>query len=100
MAALSLTPPERARKTEQTIRACLKGDETQAAIAAATGLSAATVNRLFNDHLTGFCAVLAQLGLKTVPVDFHCVSPEDYAFMTRKLERMAQANPKLMWESE
>lgn len=78
----------------------MKGDETQAAIASATGLSPATVNRLLNDHLENFALLIAQLGHKVVPAEFHCVSAEDYAFMTRKLERLAQVNPKLMWESE
>lgn len=96
----SLTPAERARRIETTIRAALKSGETQDAIAAATNLSPATVTRLLNDHLPGFAAVLAQLGLKVVPAAYECLDPEAYAFVTSRLELVMKVQPKLIWNAE
>lgn len=100
MAALSQDPGERARKIVSSVKACLKGDETQAAIAVATGLSPATVNRLLNDHLENFAALLAQLGLKVVPAEFRCVDPAAYEFLTSTHARVMRDAPQLIWDRE
>jgi len=100
MSQLLPSVPERARKIVTTIRASLKGDETQASVAVGTGLSPATVNRLLNDHLEGFAMVLAHLEMKVVPVAFKCVDPEAYAFLTSTHERIMAKAPQLIWERE
>ena len=99
-AALSSGPPERARKIVSAVRGRLKEAETQAAIAAATGQSPATVHRLLNDHLEGFASVLAHLGLKVVPAEFKCIDPDAFAFLTSTHERVMRKAPQLVWERE
>lgn len=94
------TVPERARKIVSTIRASLKGDETQAAIAIATGMSPATVNRLLNDHLENFATLVAQLGLKVVPAEFKCVDAAAFEFLTTTHAKVMREAPQLIWERE
>ncbi|MGC4075437.1 MAG: hypothetical protein QM702_00065 [Rubrivivax sp.] len=100
MAALSATPPERARKIVQAVLQRLQGGETQASLAIAIGASEATVNRLVNEHLDKLASVMAHLGLKVVPADYRCVDPEAYAFLTSTHERVMRQAPELIWDRE
>lgn len=48
---------------------------TQTAIAAALGVSEATLSRLKSDHLEIVMRVLAHAGLKVVPAHYKCYDP-------------------------
>lgn len=82
------------------IRQAVQGAESQKALATAMGVSEATVNRLLNDHLDNFAAVLAQLGQKVVPADHKCVDPSTYEFLTRSHARIMERAPHLIWDVE
>jgi hypothetical protein len=100
MSQLFLTPPERARKIASSVLQRLNGDETQASLAVALGVSAPTVNRMVNEHLDKFAGILAHLGLKVVPSEFRCVSGDTYEFLTRTHARVMQKAPELIWDVE
>lgn len=100
MAEVSIPQPERARKIQQVVLQRVNEAESQAAIAAAISRSEATVNRLLNDHLENFAALLSQIGLKVVPAEFKCVEPEAYAFLTKTHERFMRKAPQLIWEQD
>lgn len=100
MAALLPTPAERARKIVTAILHRVKEGETQAALGVAIGASEATVNRLLNEHLDKFAAVLAHLGLKVVPVEFKCMDPAGYEFLTTTHARVMRSAPQLIWERD
>ena len=100
MPTLLLTQPERARKIVQIVIQRVNEAESQAAIATAISRSEATVNRLLNDHLENFAALLAERGLKVVPVAFKCVEPEAYAFLTKTHERFMRRAPELIWDQD
>jgi hypothetical protein len=100
MAEYSLSTPERARKIGTHIRQVVQGAESQKAIATAMGVSEPTVNRLLNEHLDNFCALLAQLGQKVVPADHKCVDPATYEFLTRSHARVMEKAPHLIWDVE
>ena len=100
MSALSLTPAERARKSVQVALQRLQAGESAASIAAAMGVSEATMSRLKNERLEEVLLLLAHLGLKVVPAEFKCVDPEAYAFLTSTHERVMRKAPQLIWERE
>lgn len=100
MAAMLLSPAERARKISTLLRQRLNEGETQASLAVAIGSSEPTVNRLINEHLDKFTALLAHLGMKVVPVEFKCVDPAAYEFLTTTHARVMQQAPQLIWERE
>lgn len=70
------------------------------AIAAAMGVSDATVSRMKNERLDEWMLFLAHLGLKVVPSDFKCVSSTTYDFLTSTHARVMRKAPELVWESE
>lgn len=96
----SPTTAERARKISTLIRQRLNDGETQASVAVAIGASEPTVNRLINEHLDKFAAVLAHLGLKVVPAEFKCMDPDAYAFLTSTHAKVMREAPQLIWERE
>lgn len=100
MAAASASPAERARKISALLRQRLNAAETQASLAIAIGSSEATVNRLINEHLDKFAALLAHLGLKVVPIEFKCVDAAAFEFLTSTHARVMQQAPQLIWERE
>lgn len=74
---LELDPPEaRARKIVSAILQATQRDATQAAIAAAMGVSESTVSRLLSDHLEKLAMVLAHAGLKIAPATSRCFPPD------------------------
>ena len=77
------TPAERARKASSVILQRVQRDATQAAVAAAMGVSESTISRLLSEHLDKLSLVLAHAGLKVVPVERVCVDPQMYEAMTR-----------------
>lgn len=100
MPTLCTPPSERSRKTSATILQAVQRDATQAAIAASMGCSESTISRLLSEHLDKFAGVLAHAGLKVVPVEHRCVSPETYAFLTATHERVMRVAPSLIWDTE
>jgi transcriptional regulator with XRE-family HTH domain len=100
MSEYSLSAPERARKIASHIRQAVNLAESQKALATAMGVSEATINRLLNDHLENFAAVLAQLGQKVVPVDHKCVDRATYDFLTKSHARIMERAPHLIWDVE
>ena len=100
MAQLSDAPTEKTRKLRSTVLQAVTRDGKQHAIAAAMGVSDATVSRLVNDHLDNFAAMLAHAGLKVVPVEHTCVSAETYQFLTSTQARVMQKAPQLIWDTD
>ncbi|WP_431509878.1 hypothetical protein [Variovorax sp. DAIF25] len=50
-----------------------------AGVAAAMGLSEATISRIKNERLEEVLTFLAHLGFKTVPAEFQCVDERTFA---------------------
>jgi predicted XRE-type DNA-binding protein len=100
MPQLSDHPTEKTRKLRSVVLQAVQRDGKQHAIAAAMGVSDSTISRLVNDHLDNFAAMLAHAGLKVVPVEHTCVSPETYQFLTATHARVMRTAPQLIWDSE
>ena len=100
MSELSSCPAERARKARSVVLQAVQRDVKQHAIAAAMGVSDATVSRLINDHLDNFVAMLTHAGLKVVDSSARCVSAETYEFLTATHARVMQKAPQLIWDTE
>lgn len=100
MAALSSCPAERTRKARSVVLQAVQRDGKQHAIAAALGVSDSTVSRLINDHLDNFIAMCTHAGLKFVPIEAKCVSPETYEFLTSTHARVMQKAPQLIWDTD
>lgn len=72
-----LTPIERANRMESLILKRLGGSQAQ--IAANLGISESSISRLKGDHLNLFCNLLAQIGIKAVPVEKRCFDESEIA---------------------
>lgn len=90
----------RARKTVQVVLQRLQEPGTGVAVAAAMGVSESTVSRLKSAHLEELALLMAVLGLKVVPVEFKCVNPEAYGFLTSTHEKVMRLAPQLIWEAD
>lgn len=103
MSPSSITPPERARKTQSVILRAMQEPGRQTAVATCMGVSESTVSRLKSEHLEQFCVLLAHLGLKVVPQGMQCF-PEDkvQALLTLAKGHLAaiQRPEQLVWEDE
>jgi predicted XRE-type DNA-binding protein len=97
---LQMEPATRARKIASSILRAAQREATQAAIAAAMGVSESTISRLLSDHLDKFAHVLAHAGLKVVDAEFQCVDPKTFAaFEVLYAKAMSQTTPaKLIFE--
>ena len=80
-------PPERARKIAANVRQAVNAD-SQASIAAAIGVSPATVSRLISEHLDHVAAILAHLGLKLVSEDKVCIERTIWEHHCRVVRRV------------
>jgi transcriptional regulator with XRE-family HTH domain len=100
MAAVLVTPAERARKALGLALRNLQEPGSAVAVAAAMGVSESTVSRLKNDHMESVLTLLAHLGLKVVPADFKCVDRESYEFLVRSHTRVMEKAPGLIWEQD
>ena len=100
MTESSAEPRDRARKTVKSVLQALSGTHANT-IAVALGVSEACISRLKNEHLDHFALMLAHLGLKVVPVEAKCFSP-DYVDSLKTLARAAlrdgAGSPVLEWE--
>ena len=96
-----LAPTERARKITCIVLQRVQRNATQVAIAAAMGVSEATLSRLLSDHLDKFAGVLAHAGLKVVPVEVQCFQPDKVAaLLTLARDHLSaiERPEQLMWE--
>ena len=94
-----MTPADRAKKG-QTMILKVMAERTQSALATAMGVSETTINRLKADHLENMTLMLAHLGLKVVPSDFHCLNAAAYEFLTQTHNKIMQVAPELIWDIE
>lgn len=93
-------PVLRARKITSTVIKSMHDGTSQAAVAAAMGMSESTVSRFISDHLDKFALVLAHVGLKVVPAEACFYDPE-YVQALRVLagRAMRAETPKQMeWD--
>ena len=91
------TPAQRVQQAQSLVLQRLAA-ATQAATAAAMGVSESTVNRIKTERLEEVLLMVAHLGLKVVPAEFKCVDPEAYAFLTKTHERVMRQAPQLIWD--
>lgn len=92
MREVCMPAPERARKIVQVVLKRLS-EERQSEIAAALGVSEATISRAKNDHLELFARILAQAGLKVVPVEACIVDERKLAALGELLSSALAKNP-------
>jgi hypothetical protein len=74
MPAVSLPPPERARKNEQVILQALAA-AGQSTVALAMGVDESTISRMKGGDIGKAAALLAHCGLKVVPSGAQCFDP-------------------------
>ena len=86
MSTSSTDPVLRARKISSTVVKRMHDGTSQAAVAAAMGMSESTVSRFISDHLDKFALVLAHTGLRVVDERKRCFDPE-YVDALRTLAR-------------
>ncbi|WP_370682242.1 hypothetical protein [Comamonas sp. GB3 AK4-5] len=101
MSEVSETAHERSRKAHSLVLQGMK-EVKQTAIAAAMGVSEATVSRIKNDDLEASIQFLYHAGWKVVPQDHRCI-PEVQARAwfdshQREVERMRQTEQ--LWPEE
>lgn len=100
MGAPYLDPHERARKIAHALRSAVQGS-SQAAIAAAIGVSESTVSRLLADHLDNVAAIIAHSGKKVVDAGMVCVPAatwEEYRRVYRRVLQNEQAAAQIVLE--
>ena len=100
MNASLLSPPERARKGVALVLQSMQTGEKAGAIAAAMGISDATLSRIKNERVEEVALLCAHLGIKWVPADWECVSRAAFEFMTTTHERVLRVAPELVWDIE
>lgn len=100
MSTSSKSPAERARNGVQLVLQRLQGPGIGHTVAASMGVSESTVSRIKNERLEEMMLFLAQLGLKVVPVEYKCVDPATYEFLTTTHQRVLSRAPELIWDTE
>ncbi|MFM8899177.1 MAG: hypothetical protein ACKOF9_04405 [Burkholderiales bacterium] len=98
MSPVFTTPTEIARKGVQLALQRLQEPGKAGAVAAAMGTSDSTVSRIKTERMEECIQFLAHLGIKCVPVEFKCVAPDAYAFLTATHQRIMQTAPQLIWD--
>lgn len=98
MGSVSSQSSERSRKNLTVILKALAG-VGQAVAAGFMGVSESTVSRMKESELEKFCDLLSAVGLKVVPIDYHCY-PEDEIAALRVLARRSDVlrASALSWE--
>jgi transcriptional regulator with XRE-family HTH domain len=96
------SPTDRARRISSTILQRAQRDATQAALAAAMGVSESTISRMLApDHLDKLALMLAHAGLKVVPIEMQCFPQEKVqALLTLARDHLATIEHpgQLTWE--
>ncbi len=101
MAAVLISPEERARKSTSAVLQRLAPDGTQRNLAQVLGVSEATISR-WKEDIGPVMRLVAQLGLKVVPVEMKCYSPRelDAMFILAKanMNRAECVDDVLRWD--
>lgn len=99
MGSSSAEKVETSRKTVQAVLQRL-AEASAVSVAEAVGVSESTISRFKSEHLEQVAAILAEVGLKVVPVEYQCFEPS----YIRALQRLAaeelgahKSAPKLEW---
>lgn len=97
MPAVSLSPLERSRKNAQVVLQALAATG-QNELAKSMGVHESTISRMKDGGIETYCAALAHLGLKVVPVGVECYDPE-YVAALRTLANVGikRDAPRLDW---
>lgn len=90
MTELSHCQNEIARKNERAILHALAA-VSQKAVCDAVGLSETKISRLKDGSLEQYCAALAFMGLKIVPIDVVTVTRAERRFMAEQMVKHYQA---------
>lgn len=100
MTQASDTRDERARKNLSLILQRLSS-VGQARLAESLNVSEATVSRWKAEQAEQFSKILAELGIKCVPIEMQCYQP-DYirAIFTLAQLQMSKATPESLWEGQ
>lgn len=97
------TPRERSRKMHSRVLSVLQKYGKQEEISVSSGLSAAVISRLKNEHLENLMLLLAYAGFKVVSVDKVCVERMTYRSISH-IASEAMSRPeiaqKLIWDEE
>jgi hypothetical protein len=97
MAAVSLSPIERARKNEQVVLQAL-ASTGQSELAKSMAVHESTISRMKESGISTYAAALAHLGLKVVPVGVECFDPVYVeALRTLAARGIGTDAPKLDW---
>lgn len=92
-----LTPRDRAdRAYSEVLRKLPHGSATK--YAREMGITDKDFSTLKNDSLAPVLYLLAHLGLKVVSVNYHCLTPRDFNYLTGLEERISRKHPTLKWE--
>lgn len=92
-----LTPRDRAdRAYSEIMRKLPHGTATK--YAKEMGITDKDFSTLKNDSLAPVLYLLSHLGLKIVPVGYHCLTPVDYTYLTGLEARISRKYPSLKWE--
>ena len=81
----------------------MQRETTQAAIAAAAGISAPKMSRMLSDHLDDWTLILAHAGLKVVPVETKCFQEDQInALLVQAKAYMARVDTpaSLVWDED
>ncbi len=77
----------------------LSPEGTQKNLALALGVSEATISRQ-KEYVEPMCSILAQLGLKLVPVEKQCIDPGELEFLRRAYARVSDVAPHILNEGD
>lgn len=99
---MTASSAERVATSRKTVQVVLQGlaGASAASVAQAVGVSESTISRFKSEHLDTVAAILAELELKVVPVQYRCYEPS-YIDALERLAReqlnAAKAPPQLEW---
>lgn len=92
-----LSPRDRADRTySEVLRKLPHGSATK--LAKEMGITDKDFSSLKNDQLAPVLYLLAHLGMKCVPITFHCLAPDDFRYLTNLEARISRNHAHLKWE--
>lgn len=102
MPVVSPTAEERSRKATSLVLQRLAPDGTQRNLAQVFGVSESTVSRM-KEQIEPVMRLVAQLGLKVVPIEMKCYRPDDiepYIQIAKQHMRKVENADHLVWDEE
>lgn len=99
MGSSSAEKVETSRKIVQAVLQRL-AETSAASVAEAVGVSESTVSRFKSEHLQQVAAILSEVGLKVVPVEYQCFEPTYISALQRLAAEQLNAQkaaPRLEW---